>query len=1027
MNIEIVEYRHELAAGVADMWNHSREGWGGGSDISTAESVRQQEENSINLNTYLALDGDRVAGYCGLSEYREDSGALYIPLLNVREEYHGKKIGKQLVLEAIQRTIELGWPRLDLYTWAGNTKAVPLYKKCGFFWEERDDTVHLMNFIPSALTTEAVSDFFIEADWYQDRKMEFEVKPDGRKENGFDFYEYHWEKNGRQLRLEYERKGRGLRLIETEEYLIYASIKQHDLIFGSEYPVHYHIQNKTEKPLQISIEGFDDQNIGFAFTKELTVKDSAIVEGRFFVGEIAEEQNSWRTHPTVAAKLTINGKAAVFKLGIHSKFPARVAAKVPNELPFLEAPSELFLEIENCFEENVQFSFTLPEAPFIDFETEFVQVTLGAKERKLLPIAYRLTDYGFYQFPLVFKAMKRTGESILFKKELGLAFYGLGAKLSGECEDYWHVYNGLAHAYLSKFDNRLYFGRAGSTEDEPFFFYPKLGKPFSSEFSKKRPDRVEFAEDKGAVCLRAIYSSESYPDLQLHSIAKVYAEGLMEHHYEIHNLSSEATRQEVWLNDSNSFIHTMYQCVLPYDGQLIEIGELKDGMTDYWESGRLTENWIFNRHPSLPGGFCWSSEAKVQFLHWFLFFEHNLGVIPAKAAVKTPATCISMGAFPTWEAFRAFAHRKNKSGCTGTAAQPVQFYPAERNPFVQEETRVHYRDVKLANLEGDLILTNGAKQLQKQSIYEQDAKNEAVFSVQLTEGPGLRILQLDANLKSGTSQYRTLLISLGRKTIQTTEYEMDGMTVFEASNGLVKIKAAPAFFHALFSLSYKGQEWLDTSFPAPIPKAWWNPWAGGIRNSLLKISGNSLVKEKRSAAFAEAVDNRGNTWQGIRLRTELLQHETFKGLSFDQYFLLLPGAPVMCHTTEIINTANQYFNNEAWYSQTALKQRLSDGKYGWIELNSAKANLGTGEIEHDVKHSFLVGHPSLQERLQVISDFQALKSDLYLNKDVAHHTIYSNLNLKHGDSFWTVPVFYLFHDQAIPEDALAQLKNIRFG
>lgn len=62
------------------------------------------------------MDGDVVVGYCGLSEYREDEGALYIPLLNVRVDYHGKKIGKLLLLKAIERSIELGWPRLDLYT-----------------------------------------------------------------------------------------------------------------------------------------------------------------------------------------------------------------------------------------------------------------------------------------------------------------------------------------------------------------------------------------------------------------------------------------------------------------------------------------------------------------------------------------------------------------------------------------------------------------------------------------------------------------------------------------------------------------------------------------------------------------------------------------------------------------------------------------------------------------------------------------------------------------------------------------------
>ena len=1028
MNTKIVEYTHDLAEKVANMWNHSREGWGGGNDISTAESVRQQEENSININTYLAIDENCVAGYCGVSEYREDSGALYIPLLNVREEYQGKKIGKQLVLNAVERTIELGWPRLDLYTWGGNTKAVPLYKKCGFFWENRDDTVHLMNFIPSVLTTEAVQDFFKKADWYHDRKMEIEVKPDGRKENGFDFYEYKWEKDGVQLRMEYERKGRGLRLIETDQYLISASIDQQDLIFGAEYPILFSIKTKTNEPLNIAIEGFDDQNIHFDFSKQLTVTDSVIVEGKFLVGEITEEQNIWRTHPTVAAKVTINGKEAIFKLGINSKHPARVTAKIPNELPFLETDSELYLEIENQFNEEVHFSIALPKAHFINFVDDHIQISLDAKERKLLPITYLLTEYGFYQQQLEIKAIKKSGEEILFTKEIGLAFYGIGSKLSGECEDYWHVYNGLAHAYLSKFDNRLYFGRAGSSDEEvPYFFYPKLGKPFSSEFSKKRPNLVEFFEEKGAVCLKAVYHSQSSPDLQLHSFAKVYAEGLMEHHYEIHNLAAAATKQEIWLNDSHTFIQTMYRSVIPYDGQIIEIDELKDGMVDYWQSDKVDENWIFKRHPSLPCGFCWSGDAKVQFLHWFLFFEHKLGVIPANGVAKTKPTYLSIGAFTSLEAFRAFALKKAHS-IEAVTAQPVQFYPKDHNPFVQEQTTVHYKDVKLAHFDGDIcVQVDGQKSVEKQRFSEENGINEAVFPLHFEGQSGIKQLKLNADLKLGQSEHRSLIIFTDNTAIQTDQYDEGGIPVYQVDNGLVSIKSAPDFFPALYSLSYKGQEWLDTSFPALKPKSWWNPWPGGIRNALMNISGNSLLKEQRSAEFVTITDNKGNQWMGIKVRVQILHHESFKGLAYNQYFLLQPGAPVMCHTTEILQDTNQYFRNEGWYCQTAFK----NVKNGWVEYHpdvatSHKANFGKGEMEIDVNQSFIICHEAAPEKLQVISDYQMGESDLYLNKEVAHHNVFSKLRLRHGETYWTAPIFYLFNNQAIPEDALQDLKKIRF-
>lgn len=160
-----------------------------------------------------------------------------------------------LVLNAVRKTIELGWPRLDLFTWPGNTKAVPLYKKCGFFWEKRDDTTHLMNFIPTVLKTEAISEFFETADWYEDSIRSIEIKPDGRQENKFDYFEYSWEKDGRKLKVEFERTGRGMRLIETDDYLVSATVQDHELIFGRDYKVVYEIVNKSGKPLNVAIRG----------------------------------------------------------------------------------------------------------------------------------------------------------------------------------------------------------------------------------------------------------------------------------------------------------------------------------------------------------------------------------------------------------------------------------------------------------------------------------------------------------------------------------------------------------------------------------------------------------------------------------------------------------------------------------------------------------------------------------------------------------------------------------------------------
>ncbi|WP_139785715.1 GNAT family N-acetyltransferase, partial [Cytobacillus gottheilii] len=271
--IVITEYREEHAAQVAKMWNLSRDSWGGDSRVTTAEDVKTKEENSGNITLYIAMDQNEVVGYCGLSKYREDTGALYIPLLNVRPDYHGKKIGKMLLMKAIDKTIELDYPRVDLFTWPGNLKAVPLYKKCGFFWEDRDDTTHLMNFIPSVLKIPVLKPYFAETDWYEASTRVIEVKPDGVKRNGFSFYEYVWNSNGKNVRVTFERTGRGISAIDTEDFSVEIVLPSHEIIEGQSEQVEIHLKNKSGNSLEVQAEGIKSERSAIQLSSNVNVAD----------------------------------------------------------------------------------------------------------------------------------------------------------------------------------------------------------------------------------------------------------------------------------------------------------------------------------------------------------------------------------------------------------------------------------------------------------------------------------------------------------------------------------------------------------------------------------------------------------------------------------------------------------------------------------------------------------------------------------------------------------------------------------
>jgi ribosomal protein S18 acetylase RimI-like enzyme len=323
-DIIIVEYDKKYAAGIADMWNGSGENWGGYNTLKTAEAVEQEEENATNLNLYLALDGDKVVGYCSFSLYSLDVNTTYIPLLNVLPEYHNRKVGKALVKRVVERAIEYGLPRLDLFTWPGNIKAVPLYKKCGFFWERRDDSVHCMNFLPKILNTELLKDKFSYFDWYGDNLRAIDVEPDGKISGNFEFYEYLWEKENRYLRTLFERKGRRLVLIETEEYLIRLHTEEQKRVFGREYPVFLEISNHKQTPLTIEVSGKKGEILSLKMDHKTTVPGGGniVIEGSFHVGSIEIEQDDlFRTVPGMNLSVRVDGKSAEMGTGIIPKFP----------------------------------------------------------------------------------------------------------------------------------------------------------------------------------------------------------------------------------------------------------------------------------------------------------------------------------------------------------------------------------------------------------------------------------------------------------------------------------------------------------------------------------------------------------------------------------------------------------------------------------------------------------------------------------------------------------------------------------
>jgi RimJ/RimL family protein N-acetyltransferase len=1001
--IEIVEYHEGLAAGVAEMWNLSREGWGGDSHVTTEEKVRIQEANSSNLNLYLAMDGDQVVGYCSLSEYREDEGGLYIPLLNVRTDYHGKKIGKELVLKALERAVQLNWPRLDLYTWPGNSKAVPLYKKCGFFWEDRDDTTHLMNFMPTVLNTEAVKDYFTNVDWYKASTRVIEITPDGRKENDFTYYEYKWDSNGDELRMEFERTGRGLRAIETNDYSIRVEVENFTLVCDAAYTIRYFIKNKSGNPLNIELKGEDNKIVRYSYENSLTVEEETVLEAQFHLDQLTEEQSNWRTHPSLVTNMLINGQKARFAVGILPKLPAKLKGVVPGSQSYLNEEAVFYLDLENNFSETASFTLTVPENELVSLKQSVFNVTLEPKGKTSIPVSYSLLKYGFYAPIIGVEVERESGAKQNFTKQIGIGFKGPGARFSGECDDYWHIYNGLYQLYLSKFDNKLIPGRTSKGSQATMFMFPKLGKPYSSEFSKRKPSLVEYKEENGAMVLYATYNSSDFANVELVSVTKLYGEGLVEQTYLARNKNNSDLTEPLWIYQP--VYHDLHKPVFAMNNQIVKVED--QAYSDYgvWNSGNLTENWLYSRYDSYAHGITWPKDAKLNFETWYFYVEHELGIIAANGEASTKPIYHSLGAFQSWEEFREFALKK-----TMRTAVTVDDLSLQIN-----EREMKLLDRKANYIQGEVVLEG-----ETITVSAEDEKREVLTTIKRDTEP-LSTVVAEYEINGILDRKKALLMNPSDQPIRVQKELREGVEVLVANNGEISIVAAASFYPALFSLTVAGKEWLTSSFPTLKPKSWWNPWSGGIRSAFQVINNKSFTKEKTIVTEGSLIDQEGRLWKGIKLSTVFTEHEAYKGLGIHQYYVMLPGVPVVAFFTKIEQNTGTYFHYKKWYTEGSFQ-------LGWVKdaENDRRYIAGKTEFLVELSDHSIVGSTTDDQVLQVVAEREAQTIESYMNKEVMLLSIWREIQMADGTELLSAPSFIVGSDKILSSDEVKDLQRMTF-
>jgi GNAT superfamily N-acetyltransferase len=250
----------EDAGRLADCVNEwsDDDSWGGGFGDTefTAERIFKEWFTYKFVRQMVVEEEGIIQGYCSVDGHWTDVDTIYAILLGVRPSQQKRGFGKGLLLKAVETTAQHGKNRLDLHTWAGNLRAVPVYKKTGFMWCPKTSAL-MENFIPAILNTHYFKSFFSRNDWYEKRELSVTQKPDEFEKFGMKAYFYHFIQDSNNSLIVYiDRHAKeisGFLYVENGEELSVQLIPNlHEVFIGIETTTaKLKIENKFSRPIRI--------------------------------------------------------------------------------------------------------------------------------------------------------------------------------------------------------------------------------------------------------------------------------------------------------------------------------------------------------------------------------------------------------------------------------------------------------------------------------------------------------------------------------------------------------------------------------------------------------------------------------------------------------------------------------------------------------------------------------------------------------------------------------------------------------
>lgn len=961
----IREYSEADAEALAQMWRGSARAWpsggpGGGED-ATAARVRQEQRERSAIATFLAFAmepdlsashsgghsaGSRhgpVVGYCSLLEYPSEASTAYVGLLSVHPAWHGQGVGRDLLKAALVRTVSLKYDRLDLGTWAGNLKAVPLYKKTGFFWVP-DTSVHMENYLPLLFRLAPVQAFFQDADWYRDFTRDLSVKPDDEKRGQTEVYTYSWEHNGKRLQAAIDRHSKGLVALETEAFSLSTGVDDPRLPVGGQRRVHWQVENRRPQPLSVTLLAEGEDTVRCAFQVSASVQRS-----QEWVAPVTAEQPQappvfGRPANRVRSTVVLDGEPVPLSLSTRVCQPVSVAFDHQRWLtPGVSRPN--WVTVENVLDEPVRGTVRLSASAGLQIDRAVFHFDLPARRRTSWKVVLNAAEAGTY-------ALRGLGTVTVLPTEgvHGSPVEALSNLRTKVFEQQVHC-GGLGEIFVDQTEEQVVlstdrlvlraslrpggwsirFDVADRESGKQLLQHDcALGPPFWPSVFAASTWTARIERQAGSATLLLSTTPATLPGLTFERVIQLSASGLIRVTYRATN-ASEVERSLVVSADTSAALEMAgaTQVAAPLATGLV----LDDALRfpdwenpDQVQPDRYAENWIAECGDGWVAATLWERAQEVAASGWDLpSLKLDLGTVPPGGQVEAAPVYLYAGQ-GDWRTARALWRQLLAPEAPQRDPAPRAAHAVRLERFIFDDTSIETRLLLVSErarrltgkigLEAPGIAENGGPV----SGVRTGAGASLIVRGTLPERAQAVAATLVLDHERATERSEAALIQAGGgRAAVSLNVERDGdLERVWLDNGRLRLGLAPAKLGRVFELSVPNAagEWvnqLHASFPESSAFVWFNPWFGGIHPVLYagERSGypGALLRETFDWREAACTGAQGIRWQGVAVSCEM-QSAGMGGLKLEVSYLTIGASNLLAVVTRLENHSGARLSGE---------------------------------------------------------------------------------------------------------------------